>query len=249
MSMGKSGRVSGRTVLITGGARGMGEAHARLLVAEGARVVVGDILEEEGRALAKELGPDAALFQPLDVTSEAAWQQAVSAAEEAFGPVSGLVNNAGIVHVGPIAELSEADYRKVVDVNQVGVFLGMKSVLPSMRRAGGGSIVNISSVGGIIAFSGIVGYTAAKWAVRGMTKTAAQEFGRYGIRVNSVHPGMVATPMTADAPGTEGAVAHLPIPRQARPEELATMVLFLLSDESSYCTGGEFTVDGGYTTF
>jgi 3alpha(or 20beta)-hydroxysteroid dehydrogenase len=246
---GARGRVEGMTAVISGGARGMGEAHARLLAAEGARVVIGDVLQDEGRALAKELGPETALFHPLDVTSEASWQQAVAAAEEAFGPVSGLVNNAGIVHVGPIAELSEADYRKVLDVNQVGVFLGMKSVLPSMRRAGGGSIVNISSVGGIIAFSGIVGYTASKWAVRGMSKTAAQEFGQYGVRVNSVHPGMVATAMTADSSRTHDSVGHLPIPREARPEELATMVLFLLSEESSYCTGGEFTVDGGYTTF
>jgi 3alpha(or 20beta)-hydroxysteroid dehydrogenase len=241
------GRVNGKTVIVTGGARGMGAAFARRLVAEGAAVVVTDVLVDEGEAVAAELG-ERALFLPLDVTDEAAWQGVVAAAEQRFGPVSGLVNNAGIVHVDPIERLAEADFRKVLDVNQIGVFLGMKAVLASMRRAGGGSIVNISSIGGIIAFSNILGYVASKWAVRGMTKAAAQEFGVDGIRVNSVHPGVVATEMTDDSERSHSMVGDQPLPRAAAPEELASLVLFLISDEAGYCTGSEFVADGGYTT-
>ncbi|MEV0764370.1 glucose 1-dehydrogenase [Nocardia sp. NPDC050435] len=241
------GRVNGKTVIITGGARGMGAAFARRLVAEGAAVVVTDVLVEEGKAVAAELG-ERALFLPLDVTDENAWQGVVAAAEEQFGPVSGLVNNAGIVHVDPIERLAEADFRKVLDVNQIGVFLGMKAVLGSMRRAGGGSIVNISSIGGIIAFSNILGYVASKWAVRGMTKAAAQEFGADGIRVNSVHPGVVATEMTDTSERSHSMVGDQPLARAAAPEELANLVLFLISDEAGYCTGSEFVADGGYTT-
>lgn len=240
-------RVDGKTVIVTGGARGLGAAFARRLVAEGASVVIGDVLADEGKAVADELG-DAALFVPLDVTDEDSWRDAVARAEQAFGPVSGLVNNAGVVHVDPIETLDEADYRRVIDVNQVGVFLGMKSVLPSMRRAGSGSIVNISSIGGIIAFTNILGYVASKWAVRGMTKAAAQEFGPHGIRVNSVHPGVVATEMTAASDRSHAMVAGQPLPREAKPAELASLVLFLISDESGYCTGSEFVADGGYTT-
>ncbi|MEU8899100.1 glucose 1-dehydrogenase [Nocardia sp. NPDC048505] len=241
------GRVNGKTVIITGGARGMGAAFARRLVAEGAAVVVTDVLVEEGKAVAAELG-ERALFLRLDVTDENAWQGVVAAAEEQFGPVSGLVNNAGIVHVDPIERLAEADFRKVLDVNQIGVFLGMKAVLGSMRRAGGGSIVNISSIGGIIAFSNILGYVASKWAVRGMTKAAAQEFGADGIRVNSVHPGVVATEMTDTSERSHSMVGDQPLARAAAPEELANLVLFLISDEAGYCTGSEFVADGGYTT-
>ncbi|WP_454198710.1 glucose 1-dehydrogenase [Nocardia sp. Marseille-Q1738] len=241
------GRVDGKNIIVTGGARGMGAAFARRLVAEGATVVVTDVLVDEGVTLASELG-DAATFVPLDVTDEAAWNDVVAYSEKVFAPVSGLVNNAGIVHVDPIETLSEADFRKVIDVNQVGVFLGMKAVLGSMRRAGGGSIVNISSIGGLIAFSNILGYTASKWAVRGMTKTAAQEFAADGIRVNSVHPGVVATEMTADSARSHGMSANQPIPRPGRPEELAALVLFLISDESSFSTGSEFVADGGYTS-
>ncbi|MEV6333610.1 glucose 1-dehydrogenase [Nocardia vinacea] len=240
-------RVSGKTVIVTGGARGMGAAFARRLVSEGASVVVADVLVEEGKAVAAELG-DHAVFCALDVTDESAWAAVVVESERTFGPVSGLVNNAGIVHVDPIERLAEADYRKVIDVNQVGVFLGMKAVVPSMRRAGGGSIVNISSIGGIIAFSNILGYVASKWAVRGMTKAAAQEFGADGIRVNSVHPGVVATEMTADSDRSHSMVHDQPLPRAAAPGELANLVLFLISDEAGFCTGSEFVADGGYTT-
>ncbi|GAB2680803.1 glucose 1-dehydrogenase [Nocardia goodfellowii] len=240
------GRVSGKTVIVTGGARGMGAAFARRLVAEGASVVVADVLDE-GKAVAAELGARAA-FLPLDVTDETAWHAVVSETERLFGPVSGLVNNAGIVHVDPIERLTEADFRKVLDVNQIGVFLGMKAVLGSMRRAGSGSIVNISSIGGLIAFSNILGYVASKWAVRGMTKAAAQEFGADRIRVNSVHPGVVATEMTEQSERSHAMVIDQPLPRAATPEELAALVLFLISDEAGYCTGSEFVADGGYTT-
>jgi 3alpha(or 20beta)-hydroxysteroid dehydrogenase len=243
----RAGRVADRTVIVTGAARGIGAACARRLAAEGANVVIADLLIEEGKQLAAELG-DAAVFAELDVTSETAWQDVVRQAEQAFGPVTGLVNNAGIVHVDPIEQLAEADYRRVIDVNQVGVFLGMKSVIPSMKRAGTGSIVNISSIGGIIAFAGILGYVASKWAVRGMTKTAAQELGPHGVRVNSVHPGVVASPMTADSDRSHGMVHNQPLAREAEPDEIARLVLFLISDESSYSTGAEFIADGGFTT-
>lgn len=242
-----AGRVAGRTVIVTGGARGIGAACARRLVAEGARVVVADLLVEEGKQLASSLGERAA-FVELDVTSEASWQEAVRQAEAAYGPVTGLVNNAGIVHVDAIEDLAEEDYRRVIDVNQVGVFLGMKAVISSMKGAGTGSIVNISSIGGIIAFSNILGYVASKWAVRGMTKTAAQELGPHGIRANSVHPGVVASAMTADSDRSHGMVDHQPLAREADPDEIARLVLFLISDESSFSTGAEFVADGGYTT-
>ncbi|WP_067568861.1 glucose 1-dehydrogenase [Nocardia acidivorans] len=241
------GRVDSKHVIVTGGARGMGAAFARRLATEGARVVIADVLLEEGAALAAELGENA-LFLPLDVTDEGAWTEVVAVAEERFGPVSGLVNNAGIVHVDPIEELSEADYRKVIDVNQVGVFLGMKAVVASMRRAGVGSIVNISSTGGLIGYSNILGYVASKWAVRGMSKTAAQEFAVDNIRVNSVHPGIVATEMVATSERSQSIASTQPIARPGTPEELANLVLFLISDESSYSTGSEFIADGGFTT-
>jgi 3alpha(or 20beta)-hydroxysteroid dehydrogenase len=242
-----TGRIADRVVIVTGGSRGIGAACVRRLAEEGAYVVIADVLEAEGAALAAELGERTA-YVGLDVTSEDGWERAVAAAEERFGPVSGLVNNAGIVHVDPIETLSEADYRRVVDVNQVGVFLGMKCVLPSMRRAGSGSIVNISSTGGLVAYSRILGYVASKWAVRGMTKTAAQEFGPEGIRVNSVHPGIIRSPMTADSDRSHEQVKTQPLAREAEPSEIANLVLFLISDESSYSTGSEFVADGGFTT-
>ncbi|MCU1646839.1 MAG: glucose 1-dehydrogenase [Nocardia sp.] len=241
------GRVDTKHVIVTGGARGMGAAFARRLAAEGSKVVITDVLVDAGAALAAELGENA-LFLPLDVTDEAAWNEVVATAESKFGPVSGLVNNAGIVHVDPIEKLSEADYRKVIDVNQVGVFLGMKAVVGSMRRAGVGSIVNISSTGGLIGYSNILGYVASKWAVRGMSKTAAQEFAVDNIRVNSVHPGIIATEMVATSARSQSIAANQPIARPGTPEELANLVLFLISDESSYSTGAEFIADGGFTT-
>jgi 3alpha(or 20beta)-hydroxysteroid dehydrogenase len=240
------GRVDGRVAIVTGGARGLGAAQARLLADEGASVVVTDVLAERGRALADEIG-GRARFVDHDVTDPAGWSDVVRAAEEAFGPVSVLVNNAGILHEEPLESLDEADYRRVVEVNQVGVFLGMRAVLPSMRRAGGGSIVNISSVAGIVGFPGFLGYVASKWAIRGMTKAAALELAGDGIRVNSVHPGVIDTEMTKGLSAADAAVAAQPIPRKGRPEEIARLVCFLASDESSFSTGSEFVADGGLT--
>lgn len=241
------GRIDDRVVIVTGGAQGIGAAIARRLVSEGARVVIGDVLADKANELVGELGPSAR-FEHLDVSDEQNWASLVSRVESDLGPISGLVNNAGVVRTGPIETLSEADFRSVTDVNQLGVFLGMKQVLPAMRRAGGGSMVNVSSIGGIIAFPGILGYTASKWAVRGMTKTAAQEFGPDGVRVNSLHPGIVASDMTADYAGTYDLLQGQPLPRPGRPEELANLALFLISEESAYCTGSEFVADGGYTS-
>jgi 3alpha(or 20beta)-hydroxysteroid dehydrogenase len=241
----ESSRLAGKVAVVTGAARGLGAAYARALLHAGARVAITDMLEQEGRKLADELGSNA-MFLPHDVTRAARWTEVVQSTEQRFGTVSVLVNNAGVVHQEPLETVSEANYRRVIDVNQVGVFLGMQSVLASMRRAGKGSIINISSVAGLTCFPGIIGYVASKWAVRGMTKAAAVELGPLGIRVNSVHPGFVETamnPIPADSP----AVLSQPLPRKALPEELGGLIVFLASDESSYCTGSEFVADGGYT--
>ncbi len=218
----------------------MGESHARAFVAEGARVIVADVLESEGKALANALG-DRAIFHRLDVTREEDWTAAIEAAEAAFGPVSVLVNNAGVLRGGLIEESNPDDWRFVIDVNLTGVYLGMRAVVPSMRRAGGGAIVNISSAGGLFAQSSASAYIASKWGVRGLTKTAALELGRYKIRVNSVHPGFVRTPM---AP-TDAKSEHFALPGAVEPEVLSRMVLFVASEEASFSTGSEFVADGG----
>lgn len=242
------GRVEGKIAIVTGAARGMGAAHARQLVEQGARVVLTDMLDAEGQATAAALGAQARYLHH-DVTKETEWQQIVTATEETFGPVSVLVNNAGIVAYSPIELMQESDYRRVIDVNQVSVFLGMKSVFPSMTRAGGGSIINISSIAGLIGAAGALGYTASKFAVRGMTKVAAVEFAPRNIRVNSVHPGLIQTPMTKPTPESEASVtqfiAATPLGRAGEPDEVASIVLWLASDESSFSTGAEFVVDGG----
>jgi len=242
------GRLEGKVALITGGARGQGEAEARLFAAEGARVVVADVLEKECARVAAEIGENARAVC-LDTTSEEGWEQAIRATLEAFGQLDVLVNNAGIIRTGLLENTSLDDYMAVVRVNQVGVFLGMRAVVPAMREAGGGSIVNISSTAGMEGVQGVIGYAASKWAVRGMTKTAALELGRYGIRVNSVHPGGVDTPMISapefNAVDKDGSYAAQPIARVGQPQEIARMVLFLASDESSYSTGSEFIADGG----
>jgi 3alpha(or 20beta)-hydroxysteroid dehydrogenase len=243
-----AGDLEGKVALISGAARGMGAEEARLFVSQGARVVLGDVLDEQGEKAAAELGASA-IYEHLDVTDESDWQAAVAKAESAFGKLDVLVNNAGILRFGALEDTSAEEYELVIRVNQVGPFLGMKSAAPALRRAGGGSIVNISSLAGMQGVAGAVAYTSSKFAVRGMTKVAALELGGAGIRVNSVHPGGVETPMTRPF-GDETDPAEIreystPIPRIGRPDEIAQLVLFLASDKSSYCTGSEFVVDGG----
>jgi 3alpha(or 20beta)-hydroxysteroid dehydrogenase len=240
------GRLAGKVAIITGAARGQGAAEARRFAAEGARVVLGDVLDADGEAVAAEIGA-AARYVHLDVTKESDWEAAIAAAE-AMGPLTTLVNNAGILQFRAIADTSLDDYLGVVMVNQVGTFLGMRSAIGPMTRAGGGSIVNISSIAGIGSKNGLVSYSSTKGAVRSMTKTAALELGHLGIRVNSVHPGGVWTPMIGDVPAEQFDMGHrhLPLQRASRPEEIAAMVCFLASDDASYCTGAEFVVDGGW---
>jgi len=237
-----TGRLEGKVAIVTGGARGMGEADARRLAAEGAKVVVADVLEEQGEALAAELGDDA-IFVRLDVSDEASWAAALEAAEKAFGPVTVLVNNAGILSYAAVDQVDVADLKRVLDVNLVGVMLGMKAVVPGMKAAGGGSIVNISSAAGLVPMVGLHAYTASKWGVRGVTKSAALELGHDGIRVNSIHPGGIATPMAGDGEGMS--FDKQAMPRIGRPEEIAATVAFLASDDASYVTGAEVAVDGG----
>src|SRR5258707_864938 len=235
-------RFVNRTVICTGGARGLGASHGRGFVGEGANVVSADVLEQEGRMLADALG-DHAIFSPLDVTSERDWAATVAAAEDAFGPVSVLVNNAGIVRFGLIAETEPAAWRQVLDINLTGSYLGIRAVVPSIRKAGGGAIVNISSGAGMTGSFGVGAYVASKWAVRGLTKTAALELARDNIRVNSIHPGNVLTPMLGGSDAAAvgaGHVKNLAIPRIAEPEEITRVVLFIASDEASFSTGSEF---------
>ncbi len=244
-------RLKGKIAIVTGAARGMGASHARCFAKEGARVVMTDTRAAEGQALADELGENALFFEQ-DVTKAGDWKRIVSAAEDAFGPVNVLVNNAGILGaMATTADLSEEDYLHVIAVNQHSVYLGMHAVIPSMLRAGGGSIVNISSISGLVANYGFpsLAYVGSKFAVRGMTKAAAVEYGPQGIRVNSVHPGFIMTPMMVEATNEEGgdALAMIPLRRIAEPEEVSNLVLFLASDESSYISGAEHVIDAGMT--
>jgi 3alpha(or 20beta)-hydroxysteroid dehydrogenase len=246
-----AGRLEGKVAIVSGSARGMGAAHARKFVEEGALVVISDVLDAEGEALAKELG-DSACYLHLDVTDEAQWREAVRTAVERFGGLHILVNNAGVVRFMPLAAMTLEDYRAVIDINQVGVFLGMKAVVTAMSDAGGGSIVNISSIDGLMGSPGLVAYVASKFAVRGMTKVAALELAASNIRVNSVHPGGVRTPMLEGPElaglDVEGMIARqTPLGRIARPEEVSELILFLASDASSYCSGAEFVIDGALT--
>ena len=242
------GRLAGKTAIITGAARGMGAAEARLFVDEGAQVLMCDLLDAEASVLADELGA-AAAYQHLDVTEEAQWDEALKAAEREFGIPDVLVNNAGVLQFAPLVTMSEDDFARVLSINLIGPFLGMKTVGGAMLTAGGGSIVNISSTGGLVGMSMISAYTASKWGLRGLTKSAAIEFGHQGVRVNSIHPGGVDTPMANPGGGevNQAQYAGQPIQRIGRPEEVAQLALFLASDESSYSTGSEFVVDGGQT--
>jgi 3alpha(or 20beta)-hydroxysteroid dehydrogenase len=238
-------RMTGKVVLVSGGARGQGAAEARLIVAEGGRVVIGDVLAEEGERLAAELGGEAARFVRQDVTQEADWAAAVAAAES-LGGLHGLVNNAGIYQPRSLMETDLELFERHVRVNQTGCFLGMKAVVPAMERGGGGSIVNISSVAGLRGSPGAFAYSATKWALRGMTKSAAIGLARRGIRVNSVHPGPIDTEMLKVRSPEQNAerVFRVPLGRMGAAEEVARLVLFLLSDESAYISGAEVTIDG-----
>jgi 3alpha(or 20beta)-hydroxysteroid dehydrogenase len=234
-------RLDGEIALVTGGARGMGEAHARALVGEGARVIIADVLDEQGMALAASLG-DKAIYVHLDVTTEESWATALMTAEREFGTVTVLVNNAGIANAGSLEDYTLDMWNAIIAVNQTGVFLGIKAVVPGMKKARHGSIINISSVEGLRGGAFLHGYVASKFAVRGLTKSAAMELGGYGIRVNSVHPGFIETPMTA---GIDSRQLQIPLHRGGRPEEVSRTVVFLASEDSSYSTGAEFVVDGG----
>jgi cyclopentanol dehydrogenase len=248
------GRVDGKVTLVTGAGAGMGRSHARLLAAEGACVVVTDIDGEAAEHTAQELVADghAALAQAHDVSSAQDWQRVVAAAIDRFGRVDVLVNNAGILLLKPLEETEEAEWDRVMAVNARSVFLGCKYILPAMRKAGGGSIVNVSSAYGLQGAPGCAAYVSSKGASRLLTKAAASDFAKFGIRVNSLHPGVVATEMTRDLltspENTRLALGSTVLDRPARPQEVATAVLFLASDESSYMTGSEVVVDGGMTS-
>jgi 3alpha(or 20beta)-hydroxysteroid dehydrogenase len=236
------GRLDGKVALVTGAARGIGEATARAFVAEGATVVLADKRDDLGQAVADELGMQ---YLSLDVTDEDAWAAAVAE----IGGLDVLVNNAGIMRITPLLETDLDTFRKVLDTNLVSAFLGTKAVAPSMRERGGGSIVNFSSPQGLEGRHGMSAYTASKFGVRGLTRTAAMELGEHGIRVNAVIPGPTRTAMTERKGWTDEQYDEVyggyPLGRMGRPEEVAALCVFLASDESSFCTGSDFVVDGG----
>lgn len=237
------GKLDGKVCLITGAARGQGAAEARLFAAEGGTVWVTDVLDEEGAALAGELGCE---YRTLDVRDEVAWQALVAEIQERSGGLHVLINNAGIFRSNRLVDTPTDEFQLVMDINCTGVFLGMRTAAPVMMASGGGAIVNISSLAGLRAAVGAVAYGASKWAVRGMTKSAAVELARKGIRVNSIHPGLIETPMADElGVGSDKIARRTPLNRVAQAEEVARMALFLASDDSSYSTGSEFIIDGG----
>lgn len=240
------GRVDGKVVLISGGARNIGGASARLLVEEGAHVVIGDLLDEEGTALADELcrasGRDAARYVHLDVTSEEDWAAAVELTLAAYGRLDVLFNNAGIFNGGQLQRYRREQWQQMLDVNLTGAFLGIQAAADAMIAAGGGSIINTSSIEGLRGTPWAHGYVASKWGLRGLTKSAAMELAPHGVRVNSLHPGRISTPATDQMPED---LIPIPLGRPGQPAEVAAMVLFLASDESSFTTGSEFVIDGG----
>lgn len=240
--------LDGKTVLITGAARSIGAATARQVVAAGGTVVIADILEDEGKATAADLG-EHARFVHLDVTSEEQWQRAIDFTVSEFGTLSGLVNNAGVATGGPLETETVESFRKVLDINLTGVFIGMKTAIPVMRENGGGSIVNISSTAGLVGLAYTSSYGVSKWGVRGISKIAAVEQGPAGVRVNSVHPGVIYSPMTASAGARqgEGNFPDAPMARVGEAHEIASAVAYLLSDAAAYVTGAELTVDGGWS--
>src|SRR3954470_3803423 len=243
------GRLDSKVALITGGARGQGAREAEIFANEGAVVVITDVLDDEGKQIASSIG-DRATYHHHDVTREADWTSVVDAVLAEHGQLDVLVNNAGILAISPLVMTTEADYRRVIDVNQVGVFLGMKAVVPHMVERQRGSIINISSVAGLMGSPGMIAYGASKWAVRGMTKSVALEVAPFGVRVNSIHPGIIETPMLEEFEkwGIMGAVMErVPVGRKAEANEVANLALYLASDDSAYSTGSEFVVDGGMT--
>jgi 3alpha(or 20beta)-hydroxysteroid dehydrogenase len=244
-------RFDGKVVLITGAARGQGEAEARAFAAEGANVVLCDVLEEEGAAAAGTIG-GTARFRNLDVTDEAGWFEVVGETERELGRLDVLVNNAGVVRFDRVDEVELADFRAVLDVNVTGTLLGIKTAAPALRRAGGGAIVNISSISGLKGAADSAAYVTSKWAVRGLTKAAAVDLAGDGIRVNSVHPGVIDTPMVMRPGSSADEIldrhrSRLLIQRLGTPEDVVPIVLFLAGDEAAYITGAEFVVDGGWT--
>ncbi len=243
-------KLGGRIAIVTGGARGIGAAISRRFAEEGARVVIADVLADEANVLSDEIG-DGAACVPLDVRDELAWVAAIEETCRVFGPPTVLVNNAGVLLAKPLVETTLHDWECVVGVNQTGVFLGTRAVASSMIEAGGGSIINMSSVDGLGGMPYMSAYVATKFAVRGLTKVAALELAPHNIRVNSIHPGAIDTPMT-HPPGSEFSLDAafrpiIPLGRVGVPDEVAKLALFLASEDSSYCTGGEFVVDGGWT--
>lgn len=243
-------RLNGKVAIVTGAAQGQGAAVARAFVDEGAKVVVADIADDYGKALVEELG-DSAYYRHLDVSSEDDWSSAVAEAVETFGTVNVLVNNAGILHFSELTKTSLEDYERVIRVNQIGTFLGMRAVAPVMTEARQGSIVNSSSIEGLAGMPFLIAYTASKFAIRGMTKVAAMELGPQNVRVNSVHPGMIDTGMIREhIGGQEGldfGARKVALKRVGKPEDVAGVYVFLASEESSFCTGAEYAVDGGAT--
>ncbi|WP_244928349.1 SDR family oxidoreductase [Nocardioides sp. W7] len=243
------GRVEGKVALISGGARNIGGASARMLVAEGARVVIGDLLDDEGAALAEELcqefGQGVARYVHLDVTQDEDWRRAVELTLAEFGRLDVLFNNAGIFNGGKLQRYQAEQWQQMLDVNLTGAFLGIRAAADAMIAAGGGSIINTSSIEGLRGTPWAHGYVASKWGLRGLTKSVALELAPHGIRVNSLHPGRISTPATDAMP-----VDLIPIPlgRPGQPEEVASFVVFLASDESSFATGSEFVMDGGTVT-